>query len=115
MNNGKRSRTPPPVESPQFERIPVSELRQGRHGKHHDLMDKIAGEIGTLAEGEAMRIPLEDMDVPLANLRSAVTRKMLTRGVKIATFCDGDNLFLWKKTAGTARYERKQRRVKAQR
>ena len=108
MSNGRAS-----GRQPEFERLPLSELRQGRHGKHHDLMNKIAGEMGALQEGEAIRIPLDDLDVPLANLRSAVTRTMSTRGIRIATFCDGKSLFLWKKTAGTARYERKSRRAKA--
>jgi len=110
MNNARRSER-----QSEFERLPLSELRQGRHGKHHDLMEKIAREIGTLADGEAMRIPLDDLDVSLPNLRSAVTRAMLTRGVRIATFCDGKSLFLWKKTPGTTRYERKPRRLGAKR
>lgn len=66
----------------------------------------------SLADGEAMRIPLDDVDVPLPNLRSAVIRTMSTRGVRVATFCDGKSLFLWRKTARTAQYERKPRRVR---
>jgi len=107
--------TLPSARQTEFERLPLAELRQGRHGKHHDLMNKIASEIGSLADGEAMRIPLDDVDVPLPNLRAAVTRAMATRGVRIATFCDGKSLFLWKKTAGTAQYERKPRRIRAKR
>jgi hypothetical protein len=94
----------------EFERIPLSEIRQGRHGKHHDLTSDIAAQIAGLSDGEAMRIPLEDVDVSLPNLRSAVSRAMQARGIQIGTFSDGDNLFIWKKTAGTARYERKPRR-----
>ena len=66
----------------------------------------------SLPEGEAIRIPLHETDVSLANLRAAVTRAMLTRGTRISTFCDGKNLFVWKKTAATARYERKSRTIK---
>ena len=106
MKKTRRSR-----KQPEFERLPLSELRQGRRGKHHDLVKRIAGEMESLDEGEAMKIPLEDAGVTLSNLRSAVTRAMLARGVRIATFCDGKSLFLWKKTAGTARYERKRRQV----
>jgi hypothetical protein len=64
----------------------------------------------TLTDGEALRIPLDGMDISLANLRSAVTRAMTSRGARIGTFCDGDNLFVWRKTTGTARYERKPRK-----
>ena len=94
----------------EFERVPLSKLRQGRHGKHHDLTSDIADQIVQLPDGEAMRIPLQDVDVTLPNLRSAISRAMQGRGIEIGTFSDGDNLFIWKKTAGTARYERKPRR-----
>jgi hypothetical protein len=93
-----------------FERVPLSELRQGRHGKHHELITDIASQIETLPDGEAIRIPVEHVGVSLANLRSAIGRAMLVRGIKVGTFSDGKNLFVWKKTAGTARYERNPRR-----
>jgi len=104
MNNTRQAQS-----ASEFERVPLSELRQGRHGKHHDLMVDIAAQIERLHDGEAMKIPLEDLEVSLPNLRSAVSRAMQARGVQIGTFSDGDNLFIWKKTAGTARYERKPR------
>lgn len=59
-----------------------------------------------------MRIPVEDVGLSMANLRSAIGRAMAARGMKIGTFADGKNLFVWKKTAGTARYERKPRRAR---
>jgi hypothetical protein len=105
MNNTRQARS-----RNDFERVPLSELRQGRHGKHHDLMSDIAAQIARLSDGEAMRIPLEDVDVSLPNLRSAVSRAMQARGIQIGTYSDSDNLFIWKKTAGTARYERRPRR-----
>lgn len=108
MNTPRRSSGN--ADRPKFQRLPLSELRQGRHGKHHDLVGSIAGEIETLADGEALSIPLDVMDISLANLRSAVTRAMTSRGVKIATFADGERLFVWRKTPGTARYERKRRK-----
>jgi hypothetical protein len=93
-----------------LERLPLAELRHGRRGKHYDLVGKIAGEIEALPDGEALRIALDGTDVPLANLRSAVTRAMTSRRVKIGTFSDGESLFVWRKTPGTARYERKRRK-----
>ena len=95
--------------APKFERLPLSKLRQGRQGKHHDLMNRIAEEMESLPDGEAMGIPFADLDIPLANLRSAVTRAMGVRDVKVGTFFDGKSLYVWKKTARTARYERKSR------
>jgi hypothetical protein len=104
MNNTRHARS-----RDEFERVPLSELRQGRQGKHHDLTTDIASQIDSLADGEAMRIPLKDVDVSLPNLRSAIGRAMAARGIKIGTFSDDKNLFVWKKTAGTTRYERKPR------
>jgi len=103
----RRRRSPGNADRPEFQRLPLSELRQGRQGKHYDLAARIAGEIETLPDGEALRIPLDGMEISLANLRSAVTRAMTSRGVKIGTFSNGESLFVWRKTAGTARYERK--------
>ena len=105
MNNTRHTRS-----RDEFERVPLSALRQGRHGKHHDLTSDIAAQIARLRDGEAIRIPLENVDLSLPNLRSAVSRAMQARGIRIGTFSDGDNLFVWKKTPGTARYERKPRR-----
>ena len=110
MNNLRQVRS-----QRKFDRLQLSELRQERHGKHHDLTADIAAQIESLADGEAMKIPLEDVDVSLPNLRSAVGRAMQVRGIKIGTFSDGKNLFVWKKTAATARYERKSRTIKAKR
>lgn len=105
MNTPRRSSGN--ADQPKFRRLLLSELRQGRRGKHHDLVGRIAGEIEALADGEALSIPLDGMGISLANLRSAVTRAMTSRGVKIGTFSDGERIFVWRKTAGTARYERK--------
>jgi hypothetical protein len=93
-----------------YERIPLAELKQSRRGKHRGVVDAIVGELDDLGDAEAMRIPLSSVDgVSLANLRSAVSRATKSRGVKIATFSDGHSLFLWKKSPGTSRYERKRK------
>jgi hypothetical protein len=93
-----------------FDRVAVQDLPQGRQGKHHELTGEIAREMAALADGQAIRLPLKEIGLSLPNLRSAVTRAMSSRGVKISTFSDGKNLFVWKKTADTAPYERKSRR-----
>jgi hypothetical protein len=91
-----------------YEKVPLSELRHGRRGKHRSLVDTIVTQLGDLADAEAMKIPLSSVDgISLANLRAAVSRATKSRGVKIATFSDGESLFVWKKTPGTSGYERK--------
>ena len=106
-----RKRPSPKTEPVKFQKVPLAELRQGRRGKHRDMVEVIAGELDELNDAEAMRIPLNSVKgLSLANLRSAISRAMKSRGVKIATFSDGDSLFVWRKTSGTSRYERKRPR-----
>ena len=107
MNRTPRGPSQNPASA--FERVPLAQLQQGRRGKHHDLVGSIAAEITRLADGEAIKIPVGAMDVSLANLRAALNRAMKTRGVRIASFSDGESLFVWKKTARTARYERRRK------
>jgi hypothetical protein len=90
-----------------FERVALDELRQGRRGKHDELMARILSELSALPEGEAIKVPLADIKgVSLANLRAAVARATSSRGLKIATYSDAENLYLWQRTKKTARYER---------
>ena len=104
----KLSQSDPRTPPASYETVPLEQLRQGRRGKHHKLVDVIIAALAKLPDNEAMKIPLETVQgVSLANLRSAVTRATKSRGVKIATFSDGESLFLWKRTAHSGRYERK--------
>jgi hypothetical protein len=106
-----RERPARKTEPDKFQKVRLSELRQGRRGKHRDLVEVIASELDQLNDAEAIKIPLNTVNgLSLANLRSAISRAMKSRGVKIATFSDGDSLFVWRKTPGTSRYERKKPR-----
>jgi len=98
------------LKSLKYERVPLAQLKQSRRGKHRSVVDAIVGELDALGDAEAMRVPLSSVDgVSLANLRSAVSRATKSRGVRISTFSDGHSLFLWKKSPGTTRYERKRK------
>jgi hypothetical protein len=95
----------------EYERIPLSDLKQGRRGKHRALVDGIMAELDALRDAEAMRIPLSSVTgVSLANLRSALNRAAKSAGLKTASFFDGESLFVWKKTPGTSQYERKRKK-----
>jgi hypothetical protein len=89
-----------------FKRVQLSELRQGRRSKHHDAITPIVEEIAALADGEAITIPLDAVDIPLANLRSALVKATASRGLKISTYSDDPSLYVWRKTAGSRPYER---------
>jgi hypothetical protein len=95
-----------------FERVALNELRQGRRGKHNELMARILEDLSTLPEGEAIKVPLSDIKgVSVANLRAALARATSSHGLKIATYSDAENFYLWARTKKTARYERHVRRA----
>ena len=103
---GKKQRV-----SPQdFNRIRLADLRQGRQGKHHDIVVPIVEEIATVPDGEALEIPLNAVDIPLANLRSALVKAAASRGLNVATYSDENTLYVWRKTAASHAYERTPRR-----
>jgi len=77
-------------------------------------MAHILDELSTLAESEAMKVPLADIKgVSVANLRAALARATSSRGLKIATYSDGENFYLWQRTKKTARYERNVERAQS--
>jgi hypothetical protein len=86
----------------QYRTMLVSDLRMGRRGKHHDLVNGILEELDNLAEGSAMIIPLDDIGgVSLANLRSAVSRATKSRGIACETYSDDKSFYIWKQKAGS--------------
>lgn len=96
-----------PKNSPRdFKRIHLDDLRQGRRGKHHDAVMPIIDEVAALAESEAIILPLDKLDIPLANLRSALVKAASTRALKISTYSDESSLYVWRKTAGSRAFER---------
>ena len=89
-----KSSTPPTL---QYRQVKVDALKRGRRGKHHDLVVGIFRELEILPPGSAMEIPLESVDTGLANLRSAVHRASLSKGLEIGTLADEKNIYVWKK------------------
>jgi hypothetical protein len=80
-----------------YRRVEISDIKKGRRGKHHDLVQGIIEELRTLSAGAAMQIPLDDVGgIGLANLRSAVHRASSADGFLIETLADENNLYVWK-------------------
>lgn len=90
-----------------FERIALSELRQGRRGKHNGLIMNILHEMSTLSDGEALKVPLAAIKgISIQNLRAAVARATSSRGLRVATYSDDEGFYVWNRTKKTGRYER---------
>jgi hypothetical protein len=90
-----------------FERIALNELRQGRRGKHNKLIMGILDEISTLADGEALKVPISALKgISIQKIRSALARAAASRDRKVATYSDDEGFYVWNRTRKTERYER---------
>ena len=100
--NGERS------DPQKYESVSLDELRQGRLGKHHDMVKNIVDQLKELPDGQAIKIPLDSIgDLSKANLRSVIMRAAEARQMHFSTYSDRDNFYVWNRTAKTAEYERK--------
>jgi hypothetical protein len=81
-----------------YRRVEVSSLDRGRRGKHHDLIAGIFAELETAQSGSALEIPLADLGVELANLRSAIHRAATSKSLLIETLADEKNFYVWKQS-----------------
>lgn len=79
-----------------YRRVEVSGLDRGRRGKHHDLISGILEELETAPLESALEIPLADVGVELANLRSAVHRAATSKGLAIETLADAKSFYVWR-------------------
>jgi hypothetical protein len=92
---GQRSKSQQPAAK--YRQVEIANLKSGRHGKHHDLVQGIVQELVTLQAGSALEIPLDDVGgVGLANLRSAVHRAAASSGLNIETVADDGKFYVWK-------------------
>jgi|SRR5215475_14475871 len=90
-----------------FERVALKDLRQGRKGKHNELVMSIIDELSAVPDGEAIKVPLKAMKgVSIQKIRAAVARGASSRGLKIATYADEEGFFVWNRTKKTSQYER---------
>ena len=80
-----------------YRQVELSNLRRGRRGKHHDLVQRILKELEGVPAGSALEIPLADVAIGLANVRSAVHRGATANGIDIETLADGKNFYVFKK------------------
>jgi hypothetical protein len=83
-----------------YRQVQLSSLSKGRRGKHHDLVEGILQELDAVPVGSALEIPLEGVDIGLANVRSAVHRGAAAKGLEIETLADQKNFYVFKRMSG---------------
>jgi hypothetical protein len=92
-----KTKQSPPADL-RYRQVRVDDLSKGRRGKHYDLVVGILQELEALSPDSAMEIPFADVGgIGLANLRSAVHRASVSRGLQIGTLADEKNFYIWKK------------------
>lgn len=93
----KGEKTKAPATPLKYNRVDIKSLRQGRRGKHHDLVHGILRELKLLPSGSALEIPLANVGgIGLANLRSAVHRAAISESLTIETVANEKNFYVWK-------------------
>lgn len=97
----KEQRPKHPKGTARYRRVDVAGLDRGRRGKHHDLVKGILDELQEAPTGAALEIPLSEVGIRLANLRSAVHRASASKGIIIETLADERNFYIWRKEALT--------------
>ena len=80
-----------------YRQVKVESLDKSRRGKHFYLVLGIVQELKTLPLSSAMKIPLREVRIGLANLRSAVHRASTSHGLEIATSTDENHFYVWRK------------------
>lgn len=72
-----------------------TDVPSGRHGKHNSIVTAILGDLKTLAEGQALKIPLSELPDTKVNIRSALNRASRKAHLNVATAADENFLYIW--------------------
>ena len=78
-----------------FTSVSQVDVPHGRNGKHKAIVTKILSDLGQIADGAALKIPLTDLDLGKENVRSALNRATRKRGQQVATASDATYLYVW--------------------
>jgi hypothetical protein len=79
-----------------FQSILQHDVPKGRDGKHKQIVTQILSDLGQLAEGSALKIPVGELPDSKENIRAALSRASRQRALEVATSSDADFLYVWK-------------------
>jgi hypothetical protein len=89
----------------QAKRVPMnfkgmlqSDVPQGRHGKHKEIVTKILSDLDQVEEGVALKVPLAELTDSKEKVRSALNRATRKGSRNVATASDGTFLYVWNET-----------------
>ena len=81
-----------------FKSMAQTEVPQGRHGKHKEIVTKILSDLDQVKRGVALKVPLAQLAEGKENVRSALNRATRKGGRSVATASDETFLYVWNET-----------------
>ena len=78
-----------------FKSMQQTDVPQGRHGKHRDVVTKILSDLDQVAAGVALKVPLAVLEETKEKVRSALNRATRKAGRRVATASDETYLYVW--------------------
>ncbi len=84
------------IASRMFQSIRQVDIPRGRDGKHKQIVQQLIEGIEKLADGSALKIPLDELPDSKENIRSALSRATKQKNMEIATSSDEKFLYVWK-------------------
>jgi len=79
-----------------FKSILQKDVPKGRDGKHKEIVLELLHDIGQLAAGSALKIPLAELPDTKENIRSALSRAARQKNVEVSTSSNDEFLYIWK-------------------
>lgn len=86
-----------------FREMAQTDVPQGRHGKHKEIVTKILSDLDQIAQGVALKVPLAELADSKENVRAALNRATRKSGRSVATASDGTFLYVWNETSQRTR------------
>ena len=88
--------------SPKADKVPAhfktmaqTDVPQGRHGKHNQVVTTILRDLDKLKDGSAIKVPLAELAESKEKVRSALNRATRKAGRTVATASDASFLYVW--------------------
>jgi DNA helicase TIP49 (TBP-interacting protein) len=81
-----------------FAAMPISDVPQGRNGKHKEIVTKILSDLDKVQDSVALKVPLAQLTESKEKVRSALNRATRKDGRRVATASDDTFLYVWNET-----------------
>ena len=82
-----------------FKHMAQTDVPQGRHGKHKEIVVKILSDLDRVEKGVALKVPLAELTESKERVRSALNRATRKNGRSVATASDDTFLYVWNEMA----------------